>query len=113
MSASQNQFLSQKREHPLTFTNFKPKLYFGAGSAGKSNFSSQSQSLPRKGVVIGEGKLRHAKRAVFPFLKLTNFKAKLYLCVGLHGELVFDPKESFPNFNLKLPLYLPSVGEYF
>ena len=89
--------------------NFEPKLYFGAGSAGKSNFSSQSQSLPRKGVVIGEGKLRHAKRAVFPFLKLPNFEAKLYLCAGLHGELVFDPKESFPNFNLKLPS-VPAVG---
>ena len=50
------------------------------------------QSLPRKGEVIGEGKLRHAKRAVFPLLTFTNFEAKLYFGAGLHGEYFLNPK---------------------
>ena len=47
---------------------------------------NKSLSLPRKGEVIGEGKLRHAKRAVFPFLTFPNFEAKLHFGAGLHGE---------------------------
>ena len=54
--------------------NFEPKLYFGADLS--ANISQTYKGLK-------------------------NFEAKLYLCAGLHGELVFDPKESFPNFNLK------------
>ena len=44
------------------------------------------RSLPRKGEVIGEEKLRHAKRAVFPFLTFPNFEPKFYFNAGLHGE---------------------------
>ena len=53
---------------------------------------NKSQACPRKGEVIGEGKLRHAKRAVFPFLTFPNFEPKLHFGAGLHGEYFLTPK---------------------
>ena len=53
-------------------------------------FILKSLSLPRKGEVIGEGKLRHAKRAGVPLLTFPNFEVKLYFCAGLHGKYVLN-----------------------
>ena len=72
-----------------------------------NKYFTQSQCLPRKGEVIGEGKLRHAKRAVSPHLKLTRFDPKTILKCRLVRRIDFKPGVSRSLF-----LYSLSVFSY-